>query len=88
MKAGVAAFNQEKALVGAFSVIANLRMELFGALVTMVYHAPPPHMAGAKFMLGQVLGMITVEHPRPAPPAVAVLSYVTIIGLKLSKLIG
>ena len=33
MKAVVAAFNQEKALVGAFSVITNLRMELFGALI-------------------------------------------------------
>ena len=29
MKAVVAAFNQEKALVGAFSVLRNLRMELF-----------------------------------------------------------
>ena len=28
----VATFNQEKALVGAFSVITNLRMELFEAL--------------------------------------------------------
>ena len=36
MKAVVAAFNQEKALVGAFSVISNLRMELFGALVPNV----------------------------------------------------
>ena len=33
MKAVVAAFNQEKALVGAFSVITNLRMEPFEALV-------------------------------------------------------
>ena len=33
MKAVVAAFNQEKALVGAFSVITNLRMEIFEALV-------------------------------------------------------
>ena len=33
MKAVVAAFNQENALVGAFSVITNLRMELFQALV-------------------------------------------------------
>ena len=33
MKAVVAAFNQEKALVGAFSVITNLRMELFQALL-------------------------------------------------------
>ena len=32
MKAVVAAFNYEKALVGAFSVITNLRLELFGAL--------------------------------------------------------
>ena len=32
MKAVVDAFNQEKALVGAFSVITNLRMELFQAL--------------------------------------------------------
>ena len=36
MKAVVAAFNQEKALVGAFSVITNLRMELFQALVALV----------------------------------------------------
>ena len=33
MKAVVATFNQEKALVGAFSVITNLRMELFEALL-------------------------------------------------------
>ena len=32
VKAVVAACNQEKALVGAFSVITNLRMELFQAL--------------------------------------------------------
>ena len=36
MKAVVAAFNQEKALVGAFSVITNLRMEFFEALVVGV----------------------------------------------------
>ena len=33
MKAVVAALNQEKALVGAFSVITNLRMDLFQALM-------------------------------------------------------
>ena len=32
VKAVLAAFNKEKALVGAFSVITNLRMELFEAL--------------------------------------------------------
>ena len=36
VKAVVAAFNQEKALVGAFSVITNFRMELFGALFLAV----------------------------------------------------
>ena len=33
MKALVGAFNQEKALVRAFSVIMNLRMDLFQALL-------------------------------------------------------
>ena len=36
MKALVGALNQEKALVGAFSVITNLRMELFQALINVV----------------------------------------------------
>ena len=36
MKAVVAAFNQEKALVGAFFVITNLRMQLFEALLEAV----------------------------------------------------
>ena len=54
MKAVVAAFNQEKALVGAFSVITNLRMELFEALVATPgartaagghTHQPPHHSA-------------------------------------------
>ena len=37
VKAVVAAFNQEKALVGAFSVITNLQMELFEALIINVF---------------------------------------------------
>ena len=44
MKAVVAAFNQEKALVGAFSVITNLRMDFFEALVstaTLMANAHP-----------------------------------------------
>ena len=36
VKALADAFNKEKALVGAFSVITNLRMELFEALVDIV----------------------------------------------------
>ena len=40
MKAVVAAFNQEKALVWAFSVISNLRMDLFEALLEMESGGP------------------------------------------------
>ena len=40
MKAVVAAFNQEKALVGAFSVVTNLRMDLFEALLEMESGGP------------------------------------------------
>ena len=40
MKAVVAAFNQEKALVGAFPVITNLRMDLFEALLEMESGGP------------------------------------------------
>ena len=47
MKAVVAAFNQEKALVGAFSVITNLRMELFEALV----EDPRPTLQSFKIMM-------------------------------------
>ena len=43
VKVVVAVFNQEKALVGAFSVITNLRMELFEALVG----CPSPASAAA-----------------------------------------
>ena len=51
VKAVVAAFNQEKALVGAFSVITNLRMELFEALVEIQNNrttrcAAPVHQQG------------------------------------------
>ena len=37
MKVVVAAFNQEKALEGAFSVITNLRVELLEALVYLLH---------------------------------------------------
>ena len=39
MKAQVGAFNQEKALVGAFSVITNLRMQ-FGCNFLRYYYLP------------------------------------------------
>ena len=45
MTAVVAAFNQEKALVGAFSVVMNLRMELFEAL--LIYYLQVVWLPGA-----------------------------------------
>ena len=45
MKAVVAAFNQEKALVGAFSVITNLRMELFEPVLAPVKRRPGGELA-------------------------------------------
>ena len=44
MKAVVAAFNQEKALVGTFSVLTNLRMELFQALERRVSQLSYPEL--------------------------------------------
>ena len=66
MKAVVAAFNQEKTLVGAFSVITNLRMELFEALVA----AQPP--------CNYVIRPGQAWHPWPSaqqPPAQGQTSY-------------
>ena len=52
MKAVVAAFNQEKALVGAFSVITNLRMELFEALpLTHLVQQGPATLVPATLLL-------------------------------------
>ena len=61
MKAVLAAFNQEKALVGAFSVITNLRMELFEALVDM--------LDGGAHLLA-VPGLVQVHQAPGALPAV------------------
>ena len=52
MKALVGAFNQEKALDGAFSVITNLRMELFQALVLTGSPGPPAPGQGAALSSG------------------------------------
>ena len=41
MKALVGAFNQDKALIGAFSVIPNLRMDLFQAVVCTILILEP-----------------------------------------------
>ena len=53
MKALVGAFNQEKALVGAFSVITNLRMELFGALATTLLITSPTLPPGGGLAAGR-----------------------------------
>ena len=48
MKAVVAAINQEKALVGAFSVIRNLRMDNFEALGASVTAQQPARIYRAR----------------------------------------
>ena len=58
MKAVVAAFNQEKALVGAFSVITNLRMEHFQALL-LVAARHRVTVSAASWQLGYVRGLVT-----------------------------
>ena len=58
MKAVVAAFNQEKALVGAFSVLTNLRMELFQALITTLTYQILELTEEEKSLLSIVTGII------------------------------
>ena len=56
--AEVAAFNQEKALVGAFSVITNLRMGLFEALLGTVFSGQHKHSrANEQLMPGARCGV-------------------------------
>ena len=60
-RAAVAAFNQVKALVGAFSVITNLRMELFEALVesTSCHHHVVCHLVDLVVVL-----LVEADAPR------------------------
>ena len=61
MKAVVAAFNQEKALVGAFSVITNLRMELFGALICTHLELVRQHLQHGLLVHGLLVGPEVVK---------------------------
>ena len=70
MKAVVAAFNQEKALVGAFSVITNLRMELFEALDCLLLHlAAPLLVAPVRAVEAAIAPHARVQTPPAAAPA-------------------
>ena len=60
MKAVVAAFNQEKALVGAFSVITDLRMQLFEALVPTLLRADAVGVDLSAEQLGA--GVVVADH--------------------------
>ena len=67
MKAVVAAFNQEKALVGAFSVITNLRMQ-FEALVRMLVQVKGGQTLEAQYRgLGpeQQAALLGLHHDNP-----------------------
>ena len=69
VKAVVAPFNQEKALVGAFSVITNLRMDLFKALLVSPLLAAGG--GGGDHILEHFLSKqhdeAEARHPAPSP---------------------
>ena len=77
VKAVVAAFNQEKALVGAFSVITNLRMDFFEALLAGHHRVQPRlqpvlHRAGGGLQDQESLPLLPLQrllrgHPQQAP---------------------
>ena len=62
MKAVVAAFNQEKALVGAFSVITNLWMELFGALVENNFVNPDKNLGKVPKLIKLGSGLLHLQY--------------------------
>ena len=72
MKAVVAAFNQEKALVGAFSVITNLRMELFQALdnIESIWRAFFIGCQRGDAAAGAVMGILEVLMPDDLLPTI------------------
>ena len=71
MKELVGAFNQEKALVGAFSVITNLRMELFQAVISTPFlfgeTCNHPQFTGLVFILLYVCGTGSQRQRLPPP---------------------
>ena len=62
MKAVVAAFNQKKALVEAFSVITNLRMQLFEALLQDPFASLGWFTPGQMFVLDEYCARWTQGH--------------------------
>ena len=64
MKAVVAAFNQEKALVGALSVIMNLRIEIFQALVDTAWCWWAPGLVHARGARSHYLGVTDLCSPK------------------------
>ena len=68
MRAVIAAFNQEKALVGAFSVITNLRMELFEALVRWRLLRDGVGLHGGLALLRPVRDLLGPAAGRPLRP--------------------
>ena len=76
MKAVVAAFNQEKALVGAFFVITNLRMELFEALLAVQLKNTSREKCIIEISR-RVLSLSPLHQPAAAQPVVAGNGYDT-----------
>ena len=63
MKAVVAAFNQEKALVGAFSVITNLRMDLIDGWTDVDCRVEPVQCLASRYLW---VGRVQLSRPSGA----------------------
>ena len=101
MKALVAAFNQEMALVGAFSVITNLQMELFQALMCGVLVTPcsvqlpqpprdlagagPARVPGGRRLHNRQRGLLPPVHRQLQPGAVKSSAVKRSIGFTITE---
>ena len=61
MKALVGAFNQEKALVGAFSVIVSLHRLIGYSTKDITFVTPLSRVMGADTGLGETRGVVTID---------------------------
>ena len=61
MKALVGAFNQEKALVGAFSVIVPLHRLIGYSTKHITFVTPLSRVMGADTGLGETRGVVTID---------------------------
>ena len=76
------AFNQEKALVEAFSVITNLRMDHFQALVPSIPSSPPPCLQVHSLHIVAALLLTTLLHGAAVMAAFCLARWVWLCAFK------